>query len=513
MVNQHEWGKTVVHSIIRFTVISAALAVAAQSICSGSPLTTQTLPISTGSSRPAPDISVTPDATGEPTPQAGSSDQPSPSRVTRSVLPSGMRIDVLPEPSTPLVAVDILVKVGSGQEGPETAGIGTFVARTLLASTSSRPSDTIQEEIADLGGNVTVTRQPDWTEISGLTIPDKFNDLISLMTDVIKNATFDPDVVEMQRKAILGDIDSGEASVFDRSYNNLRSDLFDGTGYDLPSNGTARTITRMTREQLLRYYYEYFIPKNMIFSVVGDVQPQDAIGSITADLEDYDPQIRGSRRPLPEQVPLPILTSDPPPVHAFVADLAEVCVMAGYRAPSMSSPDYPALQVLNALLGGMKTSRMFTELREKQGLAYELGSFYSPELYSGDLTAFVFAVPSHVDPVTKKEVGSMATIRDQMLAEIETFKTTPPTEAELTRAKHYLIGSYKIKHERIEDRASLLGISELTASQGIDMDQNYAQYISAVNVDDVVRVAKKYLVHPVISYTEPDPSNGGSITQ
>jgi zinc protease len=474
------------------------------------------------------------DPNSSPTDTTSPTENQPDSSINRTVLPSGMRIVVHSEPESPLIAVDVLVKVGSGQETDDTAGIGNFVAETLLASTQSRDPETIQEEINDLGGSVTVTRQPDWTEISALTIPDKFGDLMSLITDVLKEATFDPDVVENTRTSILTDIDAGDASVFDQAYNNMRSALFSDTGYGLPQLGTRRSITRMPRTQLLRYYYEYFIPKNMVVSVVGAVDPQLAVDTISSDMEDYDPFFRGSRRREPEQTPLPVLTEDVPPVRGYQTDLSEVCVMAGFRAPSMSSSDFPALQVLNALLGGMKTSRIFTILRDKQGLAYDLGSFYSPQLYAGDLTGYAFAAaqplpvantpaeakqpasPNHGDSATTKVTDTsdvIATLRDQLLAQFASMQTTPPTAVELARAKHYLIGSYKIKHERIEDRASLLGIAELTSVQGAEMDEDYAKYINAVTIDDVVRVAKTYLVHPVISTIEPDPHNGGAVTE
>jgi len=447
------------------------------------------------------------DGTGTSTP--GTTTPPTPSQLSRTVLPNGMRIIVKNEPGSTLTAVNVFVKVGNDQETTETAGIGNYVAQTLLASTGSRTPETIQSEIADLGGNVTVSRQPDWTYISSLTIPDKFNDLVSLLADVLKDATFDRETVETQRTSILADIDSGNASVFDRVYNNLRGDLFSDTGYGLPSLGSARSIQRMPQSQLLRYYRQYFIPKNIVFVVVGDVDSATAVDTITRDMNDYDPTLRGSKRKPPVQNPLPILTSDLPPVHDYDTDLSEVCVMAGFRAPSMASDDYPALQVLNALLGGMKTSRLFTNLREKRGLAYELGSFYSPQLYAGDLTAYVFAAPNQFDPTTKKSSGSLGTIKDQLLQQVASFQSTPPTKLEVERAKHYLIGTYKIKHERIENRASLLGIAELTSPQGAQADLDYPKSLSAVTIADVQRVAAKYLVHPVISTIEPDPHNGG----
>lgn len=467
------------------------------------PVHADTIPIMT--TAPGPDDSSSGSAPAPPSTVPVSTSSP----ISRTTLPNGMRIVVKNEPGSPLTAVDVFVKVGGEQETPQTAGIGNFVAETLLASTGSRSPDVIQSEIADLGGNVQVSRQPDWTYISSLTVPDKFDDLMSLLSDVLKDATFDSDAVETQRTEILGEIDNGESSVFDRVYNNLRGDLFSDTGYGLPSLGTARTIQRMPQEQLLRYYREYFIPKNIVFVVVGDVDPSTAVDTITRDMENYDPTLRGSRRKPPAQTPLPLLSADLPAIHDYDTDLDEICVMAGFRAPSMASTDYPAIQVMNALLGGMKTSRLFTSMREDQGLSYDLGSFYSPQLYSGDLTVYAFAAPQHFDPATKKSAGTLGTIRDQILQQIADFQAKPPTNLELERAKHYLIGSYKIKHERIEDRATFLGIAELTSSEGAQADIDYPDAINAVTLADVERVAGKYLVHPVISTIEPDPRNGG----
>ncbi|MGO8672127.1 MAG: M16 family metallopeptidase [Capsulimonadaceae bacterium] len=451
---------------------------------------------------------------GPDTTVASTATATSPATITRTVLGNGMHIVVQQEPDAPLTAVCVLVKVGAGQETDETAGIGNFVAETLLSSTSSRTPDTIASEIADLGGNVTVSRQPDWTQISALTVPDKLGDLMALVTDVLKDATFDPDTITSQRDDILNEIDSGDASVFDHTYNNMRGALFADSGYGLPQLGTRRSVYHLDQTKLLRYYREYFIPKNLVFVVVGPVQPDAVQSMITSDMADYDPTLRGSHRPTPAQSPEPALTSDVPPVHGYIPDLAEICVMAGCRAPSMSSPDYPALQVLNALLGGMKTSRMFTNLREKQGLAYDLGSFYSPQLYSGDLTAFIFASPSRLPEVGPGQAGGpLGVIRDQLLQQFDSMKSTPPTPLDLSRAKHYLIGTYKIKHERIEDRASLLAVAELTAPDGALMDSEYARLINAVTADDVVRVARTYLIHPVISTLEPDPQNGGMINE
>ena len=138
--------------------------------------------------------------------------------IKTTTLDDGMRVVVKPEPDSPLVACSVFVRVGSGQEDRKTAGIGSFVARTLLASTESKATVTMDNEIAELGGSVSVTRQPDWTKISALTVSDRIDETLDLLTDVIKNATFDPDAVETQRNQILSEIDNGDACLHRRRF-------------------------------------------------------------------------------------------------------------------------------------------------------------------------------------------------------------------------------------------------------------------------------------------------------
>ncbi|BDI32133.1 peptidase M16 [Capsulimonas corticalis] len=432
------------------------------------------------------------------------------SKLYRTTLPNGMKVVVRQESGAPLVAVDVFITVGSGMETAQNAGIGSFVARALLASTVARSSETITGEIADLGGSVDVSRQPDWTRISALAVSDRYSVMMSLITDVLKNATFDPDIVEQRRADMLSDINDSDAGLFTVTYNGVRSRLFANSGYALPAVGTVRSIQRITRRQLQQYYLRYYIPQNMTVSIVGNIKPEDAVSEIARDMADYEPGVRGARRVPAPLVELPSLAGDPAPFHATMSDLTQNCVMAGFRAPSMSNPDYFALQVANALLGGMKTSRMFTNLREKQGLAYDLGSFYSPQLYSGDLTAYIFTAAS-APSATPPKGNPVADVQKLLLDQITDLQTKPATDAEISRAKHYLIGTQKIKHERIEDRAELLGLAEISSNDTGNLDEAFTDRINAVTAADVQRVANKYFMHPAIAIVEPDSKNDGVV--
>ena len=419
----------------------------------------------------------------------------------KTTLPNGLRVIVKSEPDTPLVAIDVFVRAGAPQETAGTAGIGGFVAHTLFASTTDDTPETMTRDVNALGGNVSATWHTDWTQVAALTVKDKFSDAVFLLADALKNADFDPAAVEDSRLQILSELDNRDADPFSLAYGNLQRALYAGTSYARPEGGTAANVSRLTRADLRRYYARYYVPQNMVLVIVGNVAADKALSVVTDDLEDFP---RTGIAAISSKDPLPPLTQDAPPIRVYQPDLDQQIVVAGFRAAPTSSPDYPALLVVNALLGGMKSGRLFTQLREKQGLAYDLGSLYTPRLGGGDLAAYVYGAPTKTDPTTKKEVPTVGLTKESLLAQIASLQTTPPTPAELARAQHYLIGTYRLRHERLEDRASLLGIAELSSQDGYKLDTDYAQYVNAVTVADVQRVAAKYLVHPVISTVEPD---------
>ena len=428
-----------------------------------------------------------------------------PNAPVKTTLPNGLRVICKQETSTPLIAIDVFVQAGAPQETDGTNGIGSLVAHALFDSTHDNTPESMTSAINALGGSVSAVWHPDWTQISALTVRDRYKDAVSLLADTLQNADFDPAALEDSRKQVLSELDSRDADPFQTAYGSLQKKLYAATSYARPVGGTAETISRLSRTDLLGYYSRYYVPANIVVVVVGNIKPEDAAKAVADDLGDFPrpgPAVSGFRDALPP------LSVDIPAIHTYQPDLTQNCVVVGCRAAPMASPDYFPLLVLNALFGGMKSGRLFTTLREQQGLAYDLGSVYDPHLAAAALAGYVFGAPTKTDQTTKKEVPTVGLIKNGILAQMKAFQTTPPTPAELSRAQHYLIGSYALRHERLEDRASLLGAAELSAPDGYKLDTDYNAYINAVTAADVQRVAIKYLVHPVTSTVEPE-ANGG----
>ncbi len=427
------------------------------------------------------------------------------SPVVKTTLPNGLRVLCRREAGTPLVAVNIFIRTGAAQETADTAGLGSFVAHSLLASTTSSTPETMSSAIDALGGNVTATWHADWTQVAALTVPDRLSDTLYLLADVLRNADFDGNAVEQARTQMLGEMDARDADQFSTAYGNLQKALFAGTAYARPDGGTSFTLRQLTRSDLVRYYQRYYIPQNIVIVVVGNVSPEAATAQIQASLGDF---VRVGTVTAPAGSPLPPPTQPLPPTRVYQTDLTQQLLLAGVRAAPASDPDYPALLVANALLGGMKSGRLFTQLREKEGLAYDLGSLYTPRLTTGDLTAYVYSAPTRTDPVTKKTVPTVGPVKESLLSQFAALADIPTTPAALSRAQHFLIGTDALKHERLEDRATLLGVAELTGPEGYALDTEFAKYINAVTAADVQRVARKYFAYPVLSTVEPQLAAG-----
>lgn len=435
--------------------------------------------------------------------------------VADITLPSGMRVYCRRETSTPLVAVDVFVRAGAGDESGAQAGLGNLVAHTVLGSTSNLSADGMARDIGALGGNVGAAWQPDWTQIGALTVKDKLSDCLFLLADAVQNADFDPNVLADARASLLTEIGAADASVYQTATANIRRILYAGTPYGRPPAGAAASVARLTREDLARYFNRFYVPANLTWVIVGDIDPAAAQAQVISDLSGFPTKGRGDglgagARPAPAD-PLPLPQKDFAPVHLAQPDLSEVCVMLGCRVPGVADKDYPAVLVANALLGGMKTSRLFTQLREKQGLGYQVGSVVNGQQAGGDLTAFVFAAPTRTDPATRRTVAVTGVIKDAMLAQFAALRAAPPPLSDVVRARHFLAGAEKLRHERLEDRAALLGAALLTHPGSAHPEADFLRALAAVTPADVQRVAQAYFVHPAVVVVEP--ASGSTVSE
>jgi predicted Zn-dependent peptidase len=428
-------------------------------------------------------------------------------QIAKQVLDNGVTVLVKPEPGSGLVSIVALVRAGAAQEGRQNAGIGNFVTNLILASTRLSSAEEVATIADEVGGNIGAQWSPDFSEIRAVTTSAMFNEAMTLVGECLTEANFEPKWVEQVREKLLRDLDSGVSSPFDKAYDDMRDLLYEDSGYGRPRMGYDRTIRQSTPADLQQFYSTYYVPNNMVISIVGDVTVEQAIDRASKAFAGV-PEGR-----LPINRGMPDERLDRCKLRAAETDLAAsyAYLMLGWLAPGMGSSDYAAMAVAANALGGGKGSIMFRELRQKLGI-YDVGAMYPRHKYQSHVLAYAFTNPfkASLPGLTANVV--LEDVKAALTSEVDKLKEEPLSDKELVRAKGYTIGSYALQHQHIFDRAFYLAWLE-AVGPGYQYDRQFADDVEKVTAEDVQQVARKYLTNyaavVLLPKTESPEADGG----
>jgi len=408
--------------------------------------------------------------------------------IVRKVLDNGITVIVKPEAGSGLVAVDAIVKAGAGQESIQTAGVGNFVSRLLLASTRAKSAEMVASIADEVGGNIATSWEPDTSSIRAITTSTGFDKAMNLIGDCLSEANFEPQWVEQQRKSLLAGLKVSKDDVFDRAYCDLRQSLYEDNGYRRPYTVTERAVSLATAQDLQKFFSMYYAPNNLVLSIAGDVTPDHAFQQVQR-------AFAGTvARKLPIDRGVPDESIDRCKFHASEGDAGAAYLLLGWLAPAVGSPDYPAFAVVSTALGGGKGSMMFQEIRQKRGIGYEIGTMYPKLKYQSHLVAYVVTDPFKNALPGRTPDLVLDDAKKAVIALTEALKSKPLSPEDLERAKGYTIGTYALGHQHLSERAYLLGWAE-AVGLGYAFDSGYADAIQKVTAADVQRVAEKYLAN------------------
>lgn len=406
--------------------------------------------------------------------------------VVKKVLDNGLTVIVKPEPGSGLVAISAMVKAGAAQESIQDAGIGNFVAQLLLASTRSRSADDVAEVADSVGGNIVAQWYPDFTTIKMVTTSQNFRRAMSLIGECLTDANFEDKWIEQTRADLKKSINIQSDDIFENAYSQMKELLYEDNGYRRPPLGNERTINIATKDDLEKFYSRYYVPNNIVISIVGDVTAEQAIDRADNSFAGASPAKLPYDRGVPDE------KLEQSKFHVSEVDLGVACLMLGWLAPSISSSDYPAMEVATNALGGGKGSIMFRELRQKRGMGYDTGAIYQRYEHQGHIIAYVITDPYKVDiPGLTTPRLVLDGVKKALLDQIKLLKDQPLSEKDLQRAKGYTVGSYTLSHQRLMERAFELGSLE-SMGVGWKMYYDFADKVDAVTASDVQRAANKY---------------------
>jgi predicted Zn-dependent peptidase len=405
--------------------------------------------------------------------------------VRRTVLPNGLRIVTEAIPAMRSVSFGIWVGVGSRDEEPGRGGVSHFLEHLLFKGTTRRSAMDISAGIEAVGGETNAFTTKEYTCYYARVLDEDAALAIDVMCDLVVDSVLADADVETERGVILEEIAMHDDEPGDEVHDLLAEAIY-GAAAPLGRliSGTEESITPMTRNEIRDFYRSRYVPENMVVSVSGNLDHDGIVALVTAAFELT--AVGGvAAEPTGARPSDPAAEVRRPTVLVRDKETEQAHVVLGCPGLSRMDERRFAVGVLNNILGGGMSSRLFQEIREKRGLAYSVYSYTSQYADSGIFAVYAGCAPGKVDEVLSLIRAELARVAAEGL-----------TEAEVMRGKGMMKGSLVLGLEDTGSRMSRLGKSELLYNDLMTVDDLLAR-VEAVTVDAVRELAAELLTRPM----------------
>jgi len=373
--------------------------------------------------------------------------------------------------SSKSVALEVMVKAGSNYENKSILGISHFLEHMLFEGTKKRPdSMIIANEIEKYGAEFNAYTSTNRTAFFIKIINKRFEKALDILSDMVSNPLFREDKIAKEKKVILREIDMVTDDPRQHQWILFQKNLFEKHPAKNPIYGTIRSVSSISRKELLDYYRKYYAPNNMIISVVGNIQ------NVKNKIQKYF----GSLKPV--KIPKRKIIKEPlnKKTKAFVEKrkTQNSYIVLGYKVPVRTDKGSYSMDVITSILGRGQSGWIFDEIRNKHGLSYQTGVQHEAEDDYG-----TFAVFAGLDRKNIPKAKSLILKQFKRLQKI--------TKKELDEAKAYIEGHHALELEDNFHYADNMSFWELIKDAGLSED--YIKNIRKVTIDDAKKAAKKYL--------------------
>lgn len=414
----------------------------------------------------------------------------SPSLIHRTVLSNGIVLLVSENQAADIIAGRIFIRAGSCYEPREKAGLAHLLSAVMTKGCDGLSSLEIAEKIESVGASLGTDAATDYFLLSLKTVTADFVDILTLAGQLLRSPTFPENQIELEKRLAIQDIRSQKEQPFHLAFEQLRQVMYSNHPYSMSVLGDETTMSSITRADLVEYHQTHFRPDNIVISIAGCIKAEQAEKLITKIFGDW--KIPTS---IKQPLNLPSIIISPKPCIKPL-NTQQSIIMLGYLGPSVNNPEYAALKLLSSYLGNGLSSRLFVELREKQGLAYDVSAIYSTRLFPAAFIVYIGTAPEN----TKIAVQGLR-------HEVELLCNTELSEAGLQTAKNKIIGQYALGKQTNGHIAQIYGWYEILGL-GIEFDQQFPELINNVTATEAITSARKYLQTPYLSIVGPEEAIG-----
>ena len=397
-------------------------------------------------------------------------------KIQKTVLNNGITLITIENPITEIVAGKIFLRrTGSLWEANHQAGIFHLLATVMSKGTRNLSSLDIAEKVESIGAGLGTDTSSDYFLVSFKTITEDCPPILELAGEILRYPSLPEKEIELEKKITQQNLLSQKEQPFYLAFRQLKEMIYGQHPYGFSILGTEETVDNLTVEDLRCCHQQFFRPDNLVISLAGKINMEEATVLVEKIFGDWQ---------IPNQPPLTATKYDLSPQSGYQQlkqSNQQSVIMMGYLAPQINHADYSVFKLLNTYLGNGLSSRLFVELREKRGLAYDVSALYPSRLDKSQFVTYIGTAPTNLE-IAQEALGN----------EISRLRENPLSADELQTAKNKLIGQYALGKQTNAEFAQLYGWYE-TLGLGIDYDSLFPAQIEAVTVEDIQRVAQEYL--------------------
>jgi len=402
----------------------------------------------------------------------------------KSALPNGIRIVTERMPHVRSVAVGVWVETGSRHEPEERGGVSHLIEHLVFKGTATRTAEEIARTMDSVGGQMDAFTTKEHTCFYVQVLDEHLPMAVELLTDILLRPSFDADELEREKSVVLQEIKMVEDTPDDLIHDLFAAQVWAGHPLGRPILGTREQVGGFGRDLIQGHFAEEYVPERIIIAVAGNVTHQQVIDLFGAGFNGFRRPGRGRG-----ELPAPLL----PGVNIVQKTLEQVHLVMGFPGLNYAAPERYALFVLNDVIGGSMSSRLFQEVRERQGLVYSIHSGVQSYLDTG--TLYLYAAT---------DAANFSKVLKSTLKEIRDLKKTGVTADELRRAKDHLKGSLMLSLESTSSRMNRLAKHELHLGSFLTMDAMLAA-IDGVKHEEVQALVGELLDEERLALTTLGP--------
>jgi predicted Zn-dependent peptidase len=413
--------------------------------------------------------------------------------IKKEVLDNGLTILTERMPHVRSISIGIWLKIGSRSETQEVNGVAHFIEHLLFKGTSHRSAEEIARQVDCIGGHLDAFTAKETICYSTKVLDEHLPIAFDILSDLVLNPNFDPGDMEKERQVVLEEIKMVEDTPDDLVNEIFVQNFWKDQPLGRPILGTKQTISKLDREKVIQFFQEFYTPDNIIISAAGNLEHRRVVDLISEKFGDIRTRRNG-------------YMDSPANIHSRITirnkkELEQVHICLGVPSCSLSHEDRYACYILNTILGGGMSSRLFQNIREKQGLVYAIYSGLNSYHDTGCLSVYAGTSLETADKVV-----------DLIVEEFRSLKKHRVDPEELRRAKDHLKGSLMLSLESTSSRMSNLARQELYFGKYFSLDEMISR-IEKVTTEEVQGLASTFFDTRLIALTVLGNLDGFKVTR